>query len=66
MDMSKFRDDIKISLTNRGFTGEIKLFFWPKDGWYAHCDQFKHIWLGQHGKHSIEQINEGLFDEYLK
>ena len=63
--MGKLKNEIKKALINRGFTGDIKLFFWPNDGWYGHCDQFQHIWLGQHSKHSVEQIKEGFYDEYL-
>lgn len=64
--MSKLKNKINKALTNRGFTGEIELFFWANDGWYCNCDQLKHEWLGQHYKHSIEQIKEGLFDKYLR
>ena len=63
--MSVKRYKIILELRARGFTGEIELFFWPKDGWYAQCDQLKHDWLGQNWKHSIEQIKEGLFDNRL-
>jgi hypothetical protein len=51
----KPRDKITKRLIEMGFT-EIKLFYWSKDGWYLHCEEAKHFWIGQNWQHVIRQI----------
>ena len=56
-------------LEERGFTANEegwKLFFWSKDGWYLHCDQCKHYWIGQNINHVLECIKKGEYDHLIK
>lgn len=61
--MTYDRKKICKALRDRGFTGNIELFFWHNDGWYCNCDQLMHDWLGQHSNHAVQQIKEGMLDQ---
>lgn len=63
--MNHYRKQIVQALKDRGFTGEIQLYYWHNDGWYCDCNELCHTWIGQHKRHAIEQINKGIFDNYL-
>ncbi len=51
----KPRTKITNRLLEMGFEN-ITLYFWAKDGWYLHCDDFKHVWIGQNYKHVLHQL----------
>ena len=64
--MSKNKEKFKKALLNRGFKDPFDFFYWAKDGWYAHCNKFSHIWIGQNWRHCLERINKGYYDSYLE
>lgn len=64
--MSKNKLKISQAMIMAGFTGDIKLFYWAKDGWYAHCDQFQYEWIGQNTKHALETFTTGEMNIFLK
>ena len=66
MSKNLTRKDIKKELDDRGFSGEIELFFHKNDGWYCNCDQMNFEWLGQNAIHSIERIKNGEFNWLLE
>lgn len=66
--MSKNQDRIIKALKDRGFTDEtdtFQLFYWANDGWYAHCDQMGHNWIGQNTPHVLQTIAKGDYDYRL-
>lgn len=53
----KPRDKIRKKLSEMGFE-DIQLFYWVKDGWYLHCTEAKHFWIGQNYNHVIRKLIE--------
>ena len=41
---------------------DLDLFYHANDGWYLHCDQCNHEWIGQNLKHCIDQIKGGFLN----
>lgn len=37
---------------------DIELYYWAKDGWYLHCKEAKHFWIGQNYKHVLRQLSK--------
>jgi len=64
--MSKNKRKIINEMKNRGFTGNIELFYWANDGWYCQCDQLSHIHIGYNIKDVMRQLKNGEHDRYLK
>lgn len=67
--LSQVKQKIWKALQARGFTAnhhELMLFFYRNDGWYLHCDQCEHSWIGSTSNAVISLINDGSHDHHIK
>ncbi len=63
--MSYKRKKVIEALRERGFTGEIEIYVYRKDGWYLHCDQCSHKYIGQNYWDCLERTRDGTNDQFL-
>lgn len=66
--MSRNKTKIVEALKARGFTDKnepFQLFYWAKDGWYLHCDQCNHVWVGFNTPDVIREIKKGIHDVWI-